>query len=133
MRKMIARAWRQPLDCGGLTPLWLFVREPWSSRRWFLVVVCRPKCLRSLLLARRCSCRNPKRRQAAALQSLAAPTRRSRVVNNGHLDPLLITSGEETNAALTTAIAGNFSDPPTQAEMQAFAAYVETLRAALLG
>ena len=52
--------------------------------------------------------------------------------------------GEVTNAALAAAIAdtarnpagigafpGTFSDPPTQAEMQAFAAYVETLRAAL--
>jgi len=28
--------------------------------------------------------------------------------------------------------AGSFSDPPTQGEVQAFAAYVETLRAALV-
>ena len=27
---------------------------------------------------------------------------------------------------------GSFSDPPTQAELQAFAAYVETLRTALV-
>ena len=53
--------------------------------------------------------------------------------------------GEVTTAALTAAIAGTaqdpaaiaafpgtFSDPPTQGEMQAFAAYVETLRAALV-
>ena len=53
--------------------------------------------------------------------------------------------GEVTNAALATAIsttaqnpsgiapfAGSFSDPPTQAEMQAFAAHVETLRAAMV-
>jgi hypothetical protein len=51
--------------------------------------------------------------------------------------------GEVTNAALNAAIAttarnpdaigpftGTFSDPPTQAEMMAFAAYVESLRAA---
>ena len=57
--------------------------------------------------------------------------------------------GEVTNAALGDAIAsaiegtarnpggvspfgGSFSDPPTQAEMQAFAAWSETLRAALV-
>jgi zona occludens toxin (predicted ATPase) len=53
--------------------------------------------------------------------------------------------GEVTTAALDTAIAGtaqnpsgiapfagSFSDPPTQAEMEAFAAYVESLRAALV-
>jgi hypothetical protein len=52
--------------------------------------------------------------------------------------------GEVTTAALDAAIdgtaqnpsgigphAGGFSDPPTQAEVQAFAAYVETLRVAL--
>ena len=54
-------------------------------------------------------------------------------------------AGEVTAQQLADAIAGTarnpngigpfgggFSDPPTQAEMQAFAAYVETLRAALL-
>src|SRR5260370_276877 len=53
--------------------------------------------------------------------------------------------GEVSNQQLANAIAGtaqnpstigpyggSFSDPPTQAEMQSFAAYVETLRAALL-
>jgi hypothetical protein len=57
--------------------------------------------------------------------------------------------GEVTNAAMSDAIdtaiggtaqnpsgiapfGGSFSDPPTQAEMQAFAAYVETLRVALV-
>ncbi len=53
--------------------------------------------------------------------------------------------GEVTNAALAGAIAGtaqnpngiapfggSFSDPPTQAELMAFAAYVETLRSALV-
>ena len=53
--------------------------------------------------------------------------------------------GEVTAATLATAIAstaqnptalapfpGIFSDPPTQAEMNAFAAYVETLCAALI-
>ncbi|MEQ1854229.1 MAG: hypothetical protein ABMA01_21875, partial [Chthoniobacteraceae bacterium] len=53
--------------------------------------------------------------------------------------------GEVTNAALDAAIdttalnpsgigpfGGSFSDPPTQAEMQSFAAYVETLRVALV-
>ena len=58
-------------------------------------------------------------------------------------------SGDVTNSAMATAIAaaidgtarnpsgippfaGSFSDPPTQAEMTAFAAYVESLRSALL-
>ena len=36
------------------------------------------------------------------------------------------------NPAAIGPFGGGFSDPPTQAEMQAFAAYVETLRAALL-
>jgi hypothetical protein len=57
--------------------------------------------------------------------------------------------GEVTNAAMASAISsaitdtarnpigiapfsGSFSDPPTQAEMQAHAAYVESLRAALV-
>ena len=52
--------------------------------------------------------------------------------------------GEVSTAQLTTAIAttatdpsgispyaGSFSDPPTQAEMQSFAAYVEDLRSEL--
>jgi hypothetical protein len=34
--------------------------------------------------------------------------------------------------AAIAPFAGTFSDPPTQAEMMAFAAYVETLRAALV-
>jgi len=54
-------------------------------------------------------------------------------------------TGEVTNQQLTDAIAttalnpsaiapyaGGFSDPPTQAEMQDFAAYVETMRVALV-
>ena len=54
------------------------------------------------------------------------------------------TAGEVSTAQLTTAIAttatdpsgispyaGSFSDPPTQAEMQSFAAYVEDLRSEL--
>jgi hypothetical protein len=44
-------------------------------------------------------------------------------------------TGEETRAAraesLSFAFGGSFSDPPAQAEMQAFADYVESLRAAL--
>jgi len=61
--------------------------------------------------------------------------------NDGPQGPV----GEVSNAALATAIAGTaqnptgitpftgtFSDPPTQGEMQAFAAYVESLRAALV-
>ena len=53
--------------------------------------------------------------------------------------------GEVTLSELTVAISGTarnpnevgpftggFSEPPTQAELQAFAAYVETLRGALL-
>ena len=53
--------------------------------------------------------------------------------------------GEMTDAALAAAIAtsalnpsgiapfaGTFSDPPTQAEMQAFAAWVETVRSAMV-
>ncbi len=36
-----------------------------------------------------------------------------------------------TDPAGIAPYAGSFSDPPTQAEMQSFAAYVESLRAAL--
>ena len=41
-------------------------------------------------------------------------------------------AGTAQNPAGIAPYAGGFSDPPTQAEMQAFAAYVETLRAALV-
>ena len=61
-----ARAGRQPLDCGGLTPLFLRMVER-ALRRAFPV---RPPhhgpCVDK-----------PKRLQAAAVQSLAALTRRS--------------------------------------------------------
>jgi len=40
--------------------------------------------------------------------------------------------GEKARAEfLSFAFGGSFSDPPTHAEMQDFAAYVESLRAAL--
>ena len=41
-------------------------------------------------------------------------------------------AGTARNPNATGPFGGGFSDPPTQAEMQAFAAYVETLRASLL-
>ncbi len=51
-----------------------------------------------------------------------------------------VSSGQLADAIATTAqnpvslapFEGTFSDPPTQSEMLAFAAYVETLRAALV-
>ena len=41
-------------------------------------------------------------------------------------------AGTARNPNMIGPFGGGFSDPPTQAEMQAFAAYVETLRASLL-
>jgi hypothetical protein len=52
----------------------------------------------------------------------------------GEVTPQQLSDAIATTARNPNAIApftGTFSDPPTQAEMQAFAAYVETLRAAL--
>ena len=47
-----------------------------------------------------------------------------------NLDDAIATTARNPNAI--GPFAGTFSDPPTQAEMQAHAAYVETLRAALV-
>jgi hypothetical protein len=41
-------------------------------------------------------------------------------------------AGTADNPTSIGPFGGSFSDPPTQAEMQAFAAYVESLRAALI-
>ena len=40
--------------------------------------------------------------------------------------------GTACNPDAVVPYSGSFSDPPTQPEMQAFATYVETLRAALV-
>ncbi len=47
-----------------------------------------------------------------------------------NLDDAIATTARNPNAI--PPFTGTFSDPPTQAEMQAHAAYVETLRAALV-
>ena len=47
-----------------------------------------------------------------------------------NLDDAIATTARNPNAI--GPFGGTFSDPPTQAEMVAFAAYVETLRAALV-
>ena len=47
-----------------------------------------------------------------------------------NLDDAIATTARNPNAI--GPFTGTFSDPPTQAEMVAFAAYVETLRAALV-
>ena len=47
-----------------------------------------------------------------------------------NLDDAIATTARNPNAI--GPFAGTFSDPPTQAEMVAFAAHVETLRAALV-
>ena len=93
MSRKAARVWRQPLDCGGLTPLFLRMVEG-ALRRAL------PK--RARIAYRQCfaasphdiSCPSrgkPKRRQAGAVQSLAALTRLSQPANKGSLAPLSIT------------------------------------------
>ena len=70
-----ARTWRQSLDCGGWRPIFRSVVLQ-------NCVLLRPSCaaLESYAtFAPRLPCGKPKRRQAAALQSLAALTRRSDV------------------------------------------------------
>ncbi len=47
-----------------------------------------------------------------------------------NLDDAIVTTARNPNAIATYG--GTFSDPPAQAELTAFAAYVETLRAALV-
>ncbi len=47
-----------------------------------------------------------------------------------NLDDAIATTARNPNAI--PPFTGTFSDPPTQAEMQAFAAHMETLRAALV-
>ncbi len=47
-----------------------------------------------------------------------------------NLDDAIATTARNPNAI--GPFTGTFSDPPTQAEMEAFAAYTETLRAALV-
>lgn len=54
---------------------------------------------------------------------------------SGEVNPQQLTAAIATTAQNPSAIApfaGTFSEPPTQAEMLAFASYVETLRAALV-
>jgi hypothetical protein len=51
-------------------------------------------------------------------------------VSTQQLNDAVSTTARNPNAV--GPYGGGFSDPPTQAELQAFAAYVETLRAALV-
>ena len=51
-------------------------------------------------------------------------------VSTAQLDSAIATTASDPTAI--APYAGSFSDPPTQAEMQDFASYVESLRAALL-
>jgi hypothetical protein len=53
----------------------------------------------------------------------------------GEVTPTQLTDAIATTALNPTTVGpygGSFSDPPTQAEMDAFAAYVESMRVALL-